>query len=73
MGHWVMVIEGSGIHDNGREDDAEVLLQEFAGKVAQHHDVHRVSFTAGSTRELLNDDETTPLRHGETAYRHRVH
>lgn len=73
MGHWAMVIEGAGIHDNGREDDAEVMLREFAEKLAQHHQVDRCSFTVGSTRELLNADDTTPLRHGETAYRQRAH
>lgn len=73
MGHWVMVIEGAGIHDNGRDDDAESMLEDFAGELAKHHAVHKCSFTVGSTRELLNRDDTTPLRHGETAYRHRVH
>lgn len=52
MGHWSMHIEGAGIHDNGRDDDAEVLLKGFAAKLAEHHSLHSVTFTVGSTREL---------------------
>jgi hypothetical protein len=75
MGNWSIHIEGAGIHDNGRDDDAEVMLERFAADLAAHHQVHSVTFTVGTTRELLNADETTPLdpeRIGH-AYRHRVH
>ena len=61
MGNWSMHIEGSGIHDNGRDDDAEAMLKRFAAELATRHSVHSVSLTAGSTRELLNADDTTPL------------
>lgn len=80
MGHNVMVLETSGKHDNGAPDDADVLLKEFAARLADAgHEVHRVSFTTGSTRELLNADDTTPLDAGTAeapvrhAYRHRPH
>lgn len=73
MGHWSIRIEGHGIHDNGRPDDAEARLREFTDQLAADgHEVHAASFTVGSTRELLNTDDTTPLRAGETAYRHRA-
>jgi hypothetical protein len=89
MGHWVMVIEGAGIHDNGRDDDAEVMLKEFAARLAEHHSVHGVTFTVGSTRELVSKAEyeadeaaavslspaerTRVLEPGEHEWRHRYH
>jgi hypothetical protein len=73
MGHWSMHIEGAGIHDNGRPDDVEAMLERFASELAAHHQVHSVTLTTGSTHELLNKDETMPLRPGEQAYRDRSH
>jgi hypothetical protein len=53
MGHWVIHIEGHGIHDNGREDDADSMARDFAGKLrVAGHDVHAVSFTSGATKTL---------------------
>jgi hypothetical protein len=53
MGTWVMHIEGHGIHDNGREDDADAMLKEFASKLAVvGHEIRVVTFTLGTTREL---------------------
>lgn len=72
MGHWAIHIEGHGVHDNGRDDDAEVMLKEFVRELAAHHQVHAATFTVGSTRELLNADESTPLvADGDLTYRHR--
>lgn len=75
MGNYVIHIEGAGIHDNGREDDADAMLKTFAGQLAAAgHQVHSATFTTGSARELLNPDETTPLKaEGEHVYRHRAH
>ena len=80
MGHWSMHIEGGGLHDNGRDDDADAMLRVFAGKLADAgHQVHSATITVGATRELLNADETTPLENDATsgrrplAYRHRPH
>jgi hypothetical protein len=88
VGHWSMHIEGAGIHDNGRDDDAEALLREFAGKLAQHHSLHSVTFTVGTSRELVNmepgsggdplepahvADAPLPLRAGLHGYRYRDH
>lgn len=74
MGHWAMHIEGTGIHDNGLDNDAENLLKAFVDDLAaKGQTVARVSFTVGGARELLNTDDTTPLRSGETQYRSRLH
>jgi len=80
MGHCVMHVETTGIHDNGRPDDADEMLKKFAAKLADAgHEVHLVTFTAGSTRQLLNEDDTTPLDAGTATggakhvYRHRTH
>jgi hypothetical protein len=81
MGQWVMHIEGHGIHDNGRPDDAEAMLKEFVEKLGQHHSVGAVTFTVGATRELVHpskldegmpayDDAALP---NERAYRHATH
>jgi hypothetical protein len=52
MGSWVMHIEGHGIHDNARDDDADAMLKAFAAELAKHHKVRVVTFTLGMTREL---------------------
>jgi len=57
-----MHIEGGGLHDNGRDDDADAMLRVFAGKLADAgHQVHSATITSGHAKELLNADETTPL------------
>lgn len=53
MGEWTIVIQGHGIHDNGREDDADALCQRFVEELAakgQH--LQSASFTAGARRPL---------------------
>jgi hypothetical protein len=81
MGNWSLHIEGAGIHDNGRPDDADAMLKSFAEDLAKHHQVHSATFTVGSTRELVHpasldtadpayDDAALP---NERAYRHRTH
>lgn len=62
MGHWTMHIEGGGLHDNGRDDDADAMLRVFAGQLADAgHHVDSATITVGSTKELLNQDDTTPF------------
>ena len=81
MGQWSMHIEGGGIHDNGRPDDADAMLKAFAEDLAQHHTVNSVTFTVGQTRELVNPsalDAADPAYDGtaqahERAYRYRTH
>jgi hypothetical protein len=51
MGSWTIHVEGHGIHDNGREDDADSLLEAFiAALLAAGHAVNRASFTVGARR-----------------------
>lgn len=65
MGHVAVHIEAAGLHDNGREDDIDEMVKRFAAGLADAgHQVHSVTVTAGATKELLNRDETTPLRAG---------
>lgn len=75
MGHVAIHVEASGLHDNGREDDIDEMARKFAGDLAgAGHHVHAVSVTAGETKYLLNEDDTTPLDSGaQHAYRHRPH
>lgn len=81
MGQWSMHIEGHGIHDNGRPDDADAMLREFVEKLGESQVVGSASFTVGATKELVHPsrlDEGMPdyddaaLPH-ERAYRHAAH
>lgn len=59
MGEWAMVVHGHGIHDNGREDDAESLLRDFVGQLAlAGHEVQSAVFTVGGTRHLPPKKDT---------------
>jgi hypothetical protein len=57
MGSWVIHIEGHGIHDNGRPDDADALLMEFVRQLRQYHDVNAATFTVGGTRDIRKETE----------------
>jgi hypothetical protein len=70
MGNWSMHIEGHGIHDNALPGDADAMLKAFAGELAgAGHQIHSATITIGAAKELLNADESTPLRAGETQFR----
>ncbi len=61
MGHWSIHIEGTGIHDNGRGDDADAMLREFVDRLAiAGQCVRSATITVGSSRELTDarDRET---------------
>lgn len=52
MGQWNMSIQGHGIHDNGLENDAEVMLERFVDELrAAGHSVSSVHFTVGAARK----------------------
>lgn len=55
MGQWSMHVEGHGIHDNGRDDDADIMFAEFVNELRKHHDVVSATFTVGSTRHMPPD------------------
>lgn len=64
MGQWVMHIEGHGIHDNGRPDDADAMLREFVGKLREAgHQLGGVSLTVGATKTLTTTGSVTELTH----------
>lgn len=72
MGQWTITIEGHGIHDNGKNEDADVLAKEFVDKLESYgHQVHHASFTVGSRRIASWDSEGpgTP-KSGETKWVH---
>lgn len=58
MGSWAITIHGHGIHDNGRPDDADVLLKQFIDdmKVKGGHVISSVRFTVGADRELTDGE-----------------
>jgi hypothetical protein len=61
MGHWSIHIEGTGIHDNDQDGDADVMLREFVNRLAvAGQRVRSATITVGSSRELTdaNDRET---------------
>jgi hypothetical protein len=64
MGQWVMHIEGHGIHDNGRPDDADAMLKEFVEKLRESgQSLGGVSFTVGATKTLTTTGAVTELTH----------
>jgi len=76
-----MHIEGHGIHDNDRPDDADAMLKAFVEELGKHHSVGGATFTVGATRELVHpsaldegmpayDDTALPY---ERVYRHAAH
>ncbi len=52
MGEWTIVIQGHGIHDNGRDDDADAICQRFADELAKSQELQSVHFTAGARRQF---------------------
>jgi len=52
MGEWTIVIQGHGIHDNGRPDDADAICQRFVDELARSGEVMSATFTVGARRAL---------------------
>lgn len=52
MGEWTIAIQGHGIHDNGREDDADAICQRFLNELARSQEIQAAHFTVGARREL---------------------
>lgn len=50
MGQWTITVTGHGIHDNGRDDDADVIFQRFVEELAGSQQIHSAIFTAGASR-----------------------
>ena len=73
MGHWSMHIEGTGVHDNEKPDDADILLREFVNVLAMRGQaVQLATITVGSTRELTDaSDMQTGRIESPSSYRYR--
>lgn len=61
MGEWAITINGAGIHDNGREDDADAILARFVAELRKSQTVRTAVFTVGSAREVLELDGKSVL------------
>jgi hypothetical protein len=56
MGEWAITIHGAGIHDNGREDDADAILRRFVDELRKSQLVRSAVLTVGSAREVHQVD-----------------
>ncbi len=52
MGEWTIVIQGHGIHDNGRPDDADAICQRFVDELAKSQEIQGAAFTVGARRQF---------------------
>lgn len=52
MGEWTIVIQGHGIHDNDRDDDADAICRRFVDELARSQDIQSAHFTVGYRREV---------------------
>lgn len=52
MGEWTIVIQGHGIHDNGRNDDADAILARFVDELRTSQEIQWAHFTVGARREI---------------------
>ena len=51
MGNWIMIIEGSGVHDNGKASDAEVMLRGFVTRMRhQGQKIEKADFMVTGSR-----------------------
>ena len=64
MGRWKIDITGHGIHNNGRDDDAEAMAQKFVADLqSKGHDVEAAGFEllGGGPLNLLPTDPAHPV------------
>jgi hypothetical protein len=52
MGEWSIVITGHGIHDNGRDDDADAICARFLAELAKSQGNLTCTFTVGAQRSI---------------------
>lgn len=69
MGDWTITITGHGIHDNGRQDDADSMAAVFAGELkAAGHQVHSCTFSLTSKDVLSTMPHVTSTHSGPVHY-----
>ena len=64
MGTYRIMIEGHGIHHNGRTDDADTIIRRTVRELQQSgHDIHRAAFelTDGEGKAIEGSSEQTDL------------
>lgn len=49
MGQWTITITGHGIHDNGREDDADAICRRFVEELAKSQEIYSAIITVGAS------------------------
>jgi len=47
MGEWTIVIQGHGIHNNGRADDADEICRRFVDELSKSQEIQCADFTVG--------------------------
>jgi len=53
MGDWQILINGHGIHDNGRADDVDAICTRFLAELAKSQDNLSCTFTlVGVSRQI---------------------
>ena len=53
MGSWTATVSGHGIHDNGRDDDADALFDKFVKDLEKSgHTVKVATFVSGGGRDF---------------------
>ena len=62
MGEWTIVIHGHGIHDNGREDDADAICRRFLAELAKSQGALSCTFTVGANRQIEAAAEAVSAR-----------
>ena len=60
MGQWTIVINGHGIHDNGRDDDADAICARFVDELRRSGEVHSALFTVGTQRDIAALERIAP-------------
>lgn len=55
MGEWTAVVHGHGIHDNGRDDDADAVFRRFVAELAKSQEVKSAVFTVGTSRDVASE------------------
>lgn len=53
MGEWNITIQGHGIHDNGRDDDADAIMARFVEELRKSQEVKSAVFTVGTARQVV--------------------
>jgi hypothetical protein len=66
MGSWSIAIHGHGIHDNGKDEDVDAILQRFINELNESGQVlNAVHLTVGSGRDFIVADTVNGITRTE--------